>query len=813
MRHFILSLLLLSGSAAFSQQINGRVQDQQNAPAGAATISLLRAKDSAVIKMEITKEEGGYQFGGIATGQYLVKATLAGHTPAFSEKFTLDSTGSVTLPLLVIKKSVTEMKAVTVTATKPLVEVKADKTIVNVEGTINATGSDMLELLRKSPGVLVDKDDNISMAGKNGVQIYIDGRPSPLSGTDLANFLKSLQSSQVESIQLITNPSAKYEAAGNAGIINIVLKKNKAFGTNGSVAAGWNIGTFPKYNGSVSLNHRNAKVNIFGNAGVNRIKMISTLNSYRTIPDSIFDQRGTQLNRVTSYNLKVGADYFIDKQTTIGAIITGNFADMEMNANNTTIIAGKQTGNTSRLLVAGGDNIRNNDNLNANLNFTRNGSKGKTLTINADYGFHELKGNQFQPNTYFDPTGQTIISRNAVTMITPAKIDIYSVKADYEQSIGKAKIEAGGKVGYVNTDNDFQQYNENLIKDLDRSNHFIYKENINAAYVNYSRPFKGFMIQAGLRAENTNIEGRSNAFRNEGSGYKAYDSSFKRNYTDLFPSAAVTFNKNPMNQLSITYSRRIDRPSYQQMNLFEIRLSEYYSMRGNIDLRPQYTNSFGITHTYKYKLTTSLNYSIVKDMFTQVTDTADISKSFITQRNLASQKVLNLNLSYMIRKGNYSAMLNAAGNYSDYKADIDGRRVSQDAFGFSAFMQNSLSFSKTWTAELTGYYVAPTLVMGMVKIKGFGSADLGIQKKLWNGKANIKASVSDVFRTLQYRISTDFSGQQTRNNVRFESRMFKLNFTYRFGSSSVKAARQRNTGADDENKRASQSGGSAGSGF
>ncbi len=813
MRNFILPLLLLSGSAAFSQQINGRIHDQQNSPAASATISLLRAQDSAVVKMEVSKAEGGYLFNGIPTGQYIVKATLTGHTPSFSEKFTFDSTGTVSVPALVLKKAVTEMKAVTVTASKPLVEVKADKTIVNVEGTINATGSDMLELLRKSPGVLVDKDDNISMAGKNGVQIYIDGRPSPLAGSDLANFLRGLQSSQVESIQLITNPSAKYEAAGNAGIINIVLKKNKAFGTNGSVAAGWNIATFPKYNGSFSLNHRNAKINIFGNAGVNRTKMISTLNSYRTIPDSTFDQRGTQLNRVTSFNMKVGADYFVDKQTTLGVIITGNFADMEMSSANTTTIAGKQSGTISRLLVAGGENARNNDNLNTNLNFTRNGTKGKTLSINADYGHHNIKGNQFQPNTYLDPAGQTIISSNAVTMITPAKIAIYSAKADYEQTLGKGKLETGGKIGYVNTNNDFQQYNENMIKDLDRSNKFIYKENINAAYLNYSRPFKGFMIQAGLRAENTNIEGISNAFRNEGSGYKAYDSSFKRHYTDLFPSAAVTFNKNPMNQLSVTYSRRIDRPSYQQMNLFEIRLSEYYSMRGNIDLRPQYTNSFGLTHTYKYKLTTTLNYSIVKNMFTQVTDTTDISKSFITLRNLASQKVLNLNLSYMIRKGNYTAMINAAGNYSAYKADIDGRRINQDAFGFNAFMQNSLSFSKTWTAELTGYYVAPTLVMGTIRIKGFGTADIGIQKKLWNGKANIKAAVSDVFRTLKYRISTDFSGQQTNNNMQFESRMFKLNFTYRFGSSSVKAARQRNTGADDENKRASQAGGSAGTGF
>lgn len=809
MRLFILSLLLLSASASFSQNISGRVNDQQNAPAASATISLLRAKDSSVVKLEVSKADGSYQFNDVQAGQYLVKATLTGHTPAFSNAINAES-ANVSVPDLVIKKSVSEMKGVTVTAVKPLVEIKADKTIVNVEGTINATGSDMIELLRKSPGVMVDKDDNISMAGKTGVQVYIDGRPSPLSGEDLSRYLRSIQSSQVESIQLITNPSAKYEAAGNAGIINIVLKKNKAFGTNGSVSAGWNIGTFPKYNGSVSLNHRNAKFNVFGNAGVNRAKTIVNLNTYRSIPDSVFDQRGTMLNRMTSYNVKAGADYFVSKQTTIGAIITGNFADMELQTDNTTPIAGKQTGQISRILVAGSNNQRNNDNINANLNFTRTGTKGKSLSLNGDYGYYNIKSHQLQPNEYYDPTGQTLLSRTAITMITPARIDIYSLKADYEQTLGKGKIEFGGKAGYVKTDNDFQQYDDNLVKDLDRSNRFLYKENINALYINYSRPFKGFMIQAGLRGENTNIEGTSSAFRKDGNNHLPYDSTFNRHYTDLFPSAAITFNKNPMNQLSVTYSRRIDRPSYQQLNQFELRLSEYYSMRGNINLRPQYTNSFGLTHTYKYKLTTTLNYSIVKDMFTQITDTTDVSKSFVTLRNLASQKVLNLNVSYMIRKGNYMAIINAAGNYSSYKANIDNRRISQDAFGFNGFMQNSLSFSKTWTAELTGFYYAPTLMMGMLKTKAMWSTDAGIQKKIWNGKGNIKASVSDVFHSLKFRGTTDFSGQQTTNNIRFESRMFKLNFTYRFGSSQVKAARQRSTGADDENKRATQSASSNG---
>lgn len=809
MRIFILSLLLLAAISSFSQTITGRVNDAQQAPVLSATVSLLRAADSSVVKLEISKAGGLYSFAAVQPGRYLVKATLAGHQPAYSPSFLSDTAG-VNVADLVMKKAVTEMKGVVVSTVKPLVEIKADKTIVNVEGTINATGSDMLELLRKSPGVMVDKDDNLSMAGKNGVQVYIDGRPSPLSGDDLARYLKSIQSSQVESIQLITNPSAKYEAAGNAGIINIVLKKNKAFGTNGSVSAGWNIGTFAKYNTSASFNHRSQKLNVFGNVGFNKNKTIVNLDTYRSIPDSIFDQQGTMLNRATSYNIKAGVDYFANKQTTLGVIVTGNFTDMTLVTDNRTPITGRHTGEISRVLVAGSANERSNDNMNANLNYMRTGAKGKSLSINADYGFHEIKNNQFQPNEYFDATGQVLISRIATRMITPAHIDIYSLKADHEQTLGKGKLEAGGKIGYVKTNNDFQQYDEHLVKDLDRSNRFIYKENINALYANYSRAFKGFIIQAGLRGENTNIEGISSAFRKAGSGHEAYDSSFKRHYTDLFPSAAITFNKNPMNQLSLTYSRRIDRPSYQQLNQFELKLSEYYSMRGNINLRPQYTNSFGITHTYKYKLTTTLNYSIVKDMFTQITDTTNVSKSFVTLRNLASQKILNLNVSYMLRYRTYMAVINAATNYSAYKANLDGRMISINAAGFNAFAQNSLGFAKTWTAELTGFYYAPTVMMGTMKTKGMWSADAGVQKKLWNGKANIKASVSDLFHSLRFKATTDFAGQQTTNLARFESRMFKLNFTYRFGSNQVKAARQRNTGAEDENKRVQQTGNATG---
>ena len=272
MRRLILIVLTGLFAANSNAQVSGIIKDAQGNPVKAATISLLAAKDSAVIKLAASKENGSYIFPNTVAGKYLIKASSVEYKAAFSAPFEV-SGSEVTVPELQLVKTAANLKGVTVTAQKPMLEVKADKMIVNVEGTINAVGSDALELLRKSPGVLVDKDDNLSLSGKNGVQVYIDGRPSPLSGTDLANYLKSLNSSQVEAIEIISNPSAKYEAAGNAGIINIRLKKNKSLGTNGSVNAGWNIGTYAKYNTGINLNYRNKKINLFGNYSYNRAKM------------------------------------------------------------------------------------------------------------------------------------------------------------------------------------------------------------------------------------------------------------------------------------------------------------------------------------------------------------------------------------------------------------------------------------------------------------------------------------------------------------------------------------------------------------
>ena len=808
----LLFLLLLTGTTIFAsaQHVNGVAKDETGSPLNGTTVSLHKASDSTVVKLAVSKENGVYSFSGIKEGNYRVSASHIGYKTVFSDVFTLSGSDAI-VPELKLNKLSGNLGNVTVVASKPIVEVKADKTILNVEGTINAVGSNALELLRKSPGVMLDKDENISLAGKNGVQVYIDGRPNPLSGADLATYLKTLQSAQIEAIELITNPSAKYDAAGNAGIINIRLKKNKSLGANGSVNAGWNIGTYAKYNAGGSLNYRNKKVNIFSTYNFNYGPNQNSMTIHRTVLDSLFDQHGSIRMVGNAHNFKAGVDYFIDKKNTIGVIVNGTLADPTISNYGRTEISNTTTNTVDRVLIADNSSKMKRHNTNVNLNYSYSDPKGKSLTVNADHGYYDLSNDQYQPNHYYDPTGQVKLNSTIYHMLSPADIKINSIKADYEAPFMKGKLGIGGKSAWVETDNNFQRYNvyttgEEL--DMDRSNHFVYKENINAGYANYNRQYKKFMIQAGVRVENTVSEGVSTGMKYDGSTYVTNISSFKRTYTDLFPSAAITFNKNPMKQWSLSYSRRIDRPAYQDLNPFEFKLDEYTFQKGNINLRPQYTNSFGLTHTYKYKLNITLNYSHVKDMFTQLIDTAEKSKAFVSKKNLATQDIGSLTISYPFQYKSYSLFTNISTNYSKYNADFgDGRKVDLNAFGFNFFAQNSLKFAKTWTAELSGFYNAPTIYSGSFKGKSMYSVDAGLQKQVMKGKATIKASVSDVFRTMRFRATSDFAGQTTKITSRWESRQFKLNFNLRFGNNGVKPARQRSGGADDELKRTQQSGG------
>ena len=806
----LLSALFFLAFTSTAQNINGVVKDNDGKFLANASVSLLNAKDSSVVKLAVTNASGAYQFKNINKGRYLTNATFVGYANAYSAVFEVAGSGDVTAPTVSITKINNGLKDVVVTAKKPLIEVKADKTILNVENSINAVGNDALELLRKSPGVLVDKDDNISLSGKNGVQIYIDGKPSPLSGSDLSTYLKSLQSSQIEAIEIITNPSAKYEAEGNAGIINIRLKKNKSFGTNGSINAGYNIGIYPKYNAGVSFNHRDKNVNIFGNYNYNNSRNEGFMNIYRVQLDTIFDAHSKMLFDSKSHSFKAGVDYFINNKNTIGVMVNGNLSDPHFTNQSNTVISYQPTNKVDRILKADNSSVSTKNNVNANINYHFADTSGHELNVDADYGYYDIKSDQYQPNFYYDPTGIDLQNQYIYNMIAPTKIDIYSAKADYEQNFKKGKLGYGAKFSYVKTTNNFDRYNvytNDKLLDTLRSNNFNYKENINAAYVNYNRQFKSIMIQAGLRVENTNSEGLSNGYNWNGN-YVAYDSTFKRNYTDFFPSAAITYNKNPKNQWGLSYSRRIDRPAYQDLNPFEFKLDEYTYQKGNTHLTPQYTNSVSLTNTLFYSLTTRLTYSHVADVFSQIIDTADRSKTFITKKNLATQNMVSLNISMPWQKKWYSVFANINSYYSHYKADFGvGRTIDLDVYAVNVYAQQTFKVAKATSLELSGFYSSPSIWQGTFKSGAIWSVDGGVQQGFFKGKATAKLSVTDIFQTLRWSGVSNFAGQYMRVNGGNESRQLRVSFLYRFGSSQVKNARQRKTGVEEESQRVGSQGG------
>lgn len=815
MYYLMACLILIGWQETLAQQVSGMVYSFEGKPLNNVTASLLNSSDSSVQKLSVSNVEGSYSFLGISQGNYIVKLSYVGMEDWYSMPFDVIQSDKVIEAATLKKSDANSLQGVTVTARKPLIEVKADKTILNVENSVNAVGQDALELLRKSPGVLVDRDENLSLSGKNGVQVYIDGKPSPLTGSDLSAYLKTIQSSQIEAIEIITNPSAKYDAAGNAGIINIRFKKNKSYGTNGSINAGYGIGIFSKYNAGISLNNRSKNLNLFGSYNYNNSLNESFMKLYRVSADTIFDQKSTMRNSNEGHSFKAGADYTINKSNTLGIMVNGSLNETDFSNNSRTPIIYQPDGKTDRLLRANNSSFGDRDNFNANINYRFADTAGHELNIDLDYGFYDIYTNQLQPNQYYTPDGQTSLYSRIYNFISPSKINIYSGKADYEQGWLKGKLGLGVKTSYVQTQNDFIRYdildNSEKLEDSSRSNQFRYQENVNAGYVNYNRQFKGIMIQAGLRVENTVAEGLSDGYKWVDGKFIPADSVFTRNYTNLFPSASITFNKNPMNQWSVSYSRRIDRPAYQDLNPFEFKLDEYTYQRGNTRLTPQFTNSIGVTNTYKYRLTTTLNYSHVKDVFTQLVDTADISRSFISKQNLATQDIVSLNISFPFQYKWYSVFANLNSYYTMYQADFgSGRTINLDVFAFNFYSQHTFKIKDGLTGELSGWYASPSIWQGTFESKQMWSVDAGIQKQIFEKKGTIKLSVSDIFQTLRWKGESNFAGQLVVASGGWESRQFKVNFTYRFGKNSVKAARQRKTGTEDENQRVNSSGGGLG---
>jgi iron complex outermembrane receptor protein len=801
-------LFLLSTFATFAQNnatIAGLVINNADKPLSAATITLLSAKDSSIYKTAVSDSYGKYLFEKVKAGAYLVKVSNINFATWYSSAFQVKEGETYALPAAQLLVADKKLKDVVVTTTKkPMIEVRADRTVFNVENSINATGSNALELLQKSPGVTVDKDENISMKGKNGVRIYIDGKPSPMAGTDLAAYLKSVQSSDIESIEMIENPSAKFDASGNAGIINIRFKKNKKFGTNGSTSLGYNQGIYSTYNGNVSLNYRNKKINVFSNISANKGISENWNNFYRLQSDSIYDQKATNKSINKGGNIKAGADYFINDKNTIGFMVNSNFNNREMTSDGQTFISAQSTKLPTQILKAGNRIPSDRSNSNINLNYRYSDTSGRELNIDADRGIFRHRGNSMQPNYYVDANTGAILRERIFANNTPINIDIYTGKIDYEQKFAKGKLGAGAKYSSVKTANTFDFYNvinSNKQIDFERSNNFTYTEAVSAGYINYNRSFKKWSMQLGVRAEQTNSEGVLHA--KSKLTMKDTTEIVKREYLNFFPSAAFSYTLSANHQFNINYSRRIDRPRYQDLNPFENKLDELTYEKGNAFLRPQYTNSFSLSHTYKSFLTTSLSYSHISDYITEINDTARTNATFITDKNLASQDVYSINISapFKIIKW-WNVFANLTANQSKFKANFDdGKTINLTVSTLSYYNQHTFTLGKGFTGEVSGWLNTPSIWGGTFKTNFMWSADAGIQKSLMNNKATLKLSVIDVFKSNRWKARSDFAGIIFNVQGGYDSRQARLSFQYRFGSNQVKAARARKTSLESEASR------------
>ena len=754
------------------------------------------------MKAALTDNNGSFEIITYKAGTYLLSYTSLGFEKTFSNAFVISEGQDHITATVILQPAVKKLQDVTVTSKKPMFEIKADKTIFNVESSINATGSNALELLQKSPGVQVDNNDNISMKGKTGTKIYIDGKPTQLDAKNLAEYLKGINSNDIESIEMISNPSAKYEASGNAGIINIKLKKNKKFGTNGSATAGVVQGITPKGNASVNVNYRNKKVNLFSNLSANIGNYENTQNLYRIQSDTLFDQKSTQVNENKNMNLKAGADFFLNSKNTIGIMATTNFGNNDWSSISNTPITYLPTNQYIKTLVAYNTIPGNRNHANLNLNYKYADTSGKEINVDADYGSFKGRNSSYQPNYYYDKS-MNLISSAIYKNNTPINIDIYSAKVDAEQNLWKGKFGYGAKFSYVLTQNALDFYNVIGSQDLhilSKSNSFTYKENVNAAYVNYQRQFNPkWSLQAGLRVEQTNSKG----ILTRADGLIQADDEVSRTYTNLFPSAALTWNVNKKNTLNLTYSRRIDRPSYQDLNPFENKLDELTYEKGNAFLRPQYTDNIELTHTFLSLINTTIGYSHVKDYATQVLDTTNKNATYVQQQNLATQQIFSFNIgSALPIKKWWNGYVNIWYNYQLFDGEFNNKLVSLRVPVYGAYLQQSFTLGKDYTAEVSGWYNGPGVWGATGTIEGMGSMDIGLQKQLLKKKATIKITATDIFATAQtWNLHSNFGGLDFKGNGNNESRTIRLSFTYRFGSNQIKSARQRQTSLEKESKR------------
>lgn len=795
--------LLGQNSASEKVTLSGKLITENNNKIALSEVFLYQTENNILIKTELTNENGEFVFVGVQKGNYTLKTNWKDEIITVTS-ITIQS--ETNLGTLTVKTQPQQLQEVVVERKKPFIERSEGKMILNLDSNIGSAGSSAFEVLEKAPSVNIDDNDNISLRGKNNVLVQIDGKLTPMTGTNLGNYLRGIPSNAVDKIEFITNPSSKYDASGTA-IINIKMKKDKRKGTNGSVSVAYGQGVYPKSNNGITLNHRNKKVALFGNysfayrEGFNKLLLVRQFYENNNFIGA-YDQDNFLKMDFRNHIGRVGMDYYANDKHTFGISVNKVSNRFNPNGENATDVYDENNMLSSRFRTSNRSKDHwQNHSVNLNHKFVLD-TLGTEIITDFDYADYGNKTEQNFTTRYLDLNNVEFQNPYLLYGDVNGDLDIFSLKSDFVTTFkNKLKLESGYKTSYVKADNNLAFFDRSSgidVFDPTKSNHFIYKENINALYVNSSKTFGKWSAQLGLRIENTNITGEQ----------LVDNTSFKNSYTQLFPSLFVSYNLNDKNSLEFNYSRRIARPSYDQLNPFKFYLDPTTYKEGNPFLNPETTHSLEITHVLNQKIYTTLNFSRTNNNIAEViapSDT-DAQVTIQTNKNLDTFDLYGLFVVMPLELTKWWSSTNSINcYYGAYSGTIANTTIkNQGNFNYNMNSVNNFKITKSFTSELTANYRARE-IYAFMDVNPIWFINVGFQKKFKNN-SSLKLVVNDIFYTNRTTADTEFTNYKEGFKVSRDTRVAILSYTYNFGTSNNQA-RRRTGGADDLKQRANSSNG------
>ena len=761
--------------------LSGNVIARDKSIIEAGAVSLLRMKDSSLVKITAINRAGQFLLEDLPSGKYLLATNVLGYARML-QPITIIANQPATTDTIFLEPVATSLGNVTVRTQKPFIEMKAGVTTINVDAAISNVGATALEVLEKSPGVAVDKDGTISLKGKQNVLVWLDGKQTYLPPADLATMLGNLPASQLDQIEIMTNPTAKYDAAGSSGIIHIRTKKLRTSGLNGNLTLAYGQGRYYKTNETALINYRNGKFNLFFSYGYFANRSFTDLYALRTYyaADDItvrsrYEQPGALFSTARGHNLKAGIDYAVSSKTAVGVVLIGNFLN-RTNGGNSPAYWLNAAGQKDSSVLTTSDNSAHWRNIGTNFNIKHSFSKTSELTADIDYLGYRTENNQFFQNSFSNTS-----TVDGLKGLLPSQVDIFSGKADYSLALAQNwKLETGWKSARVNTDNVadyFALLNGSYTPDLGKTNHFIYHETIHALYGNIHHEAGKITMQAGLRFESTAYDAtqKGNAARK--------DSSFSKQYEGLFPSAMVSIQADSNHNFSLSAGRRIDRPAFQKLNPFVFVINKYTYQQGNPFFKPQFTWNMEFTHNYRDKLLTTLSYSYTKDYFSQIFYANANNIIVYSEGNLGKMTNYGISVSTQLQPAKVWSM--------NFSVSVNHKRIEGYVWApltasltqVNLNMNNQFRLKKGWGFELSGFYNGAEQELQEIT-DPTGQLSAGVSKQLFKNKATVKLNVRDIFYTQAMKGFTIFEHATEYFKLTRDTRVVNLALTWRFGKNS-----------------------------